>query len=133
MRRMKVDVAVSDSAVRVAAAIVVVALACWGVWQLASSLDPTTLKVWTLLATAAVFPAVWFGYWLGATESRGKVAGLDLGVNRVIEAATRTADLRATAASAMRRAVSDGPQELVLLPEPPITVQRLAEGEVIDV
>jgi len=72
-------------------------------WLMTTHVGPDVARLWALAATGAVPLAFALGYKLGHVEARGKVAGLDLGVGKVMRAAGQTAGLRVQAARAMRR------------------------------
>ena len=87
-----------------------------------------------VLAFAALvaLPVIGFCcYQLGLTEAKGRLRGIDQGIDRVTGAAAKAIDLRASSATLMRQAAN--PELLpVDLPqvEPVITVRRLGSGEV---
>jgi len=70
-------------------------------------------------------------YQLGLTEAKGRLRGIDQGVDRVTSAAAKAIDLRASSATLMRQAARPDPLA-VDLPQvgPSITVRQLESGEV---
>jgi hypothetical protein len=70
-------------------------------------------------------------YQLGLTEAKGRLRGIDQGVDRVSGMAATVVDLRASSATLMRQAARPDPLT-VDLPQvgPSITVRRLESGEV---
>ena len=117
-----------------ALALVVAGLA-WAVWTLAETyVSPTAARAWALAATI-LLPVVGRAcYHLGQTEARGKLSGIDAGIDRVTRAAATAIDLRATSASKMRQVTRPDPQVVLLPnPEPVITVRpQITDGEVVD-
>ncbi len=57
-------------------------------------------RLWALLATAALPVAA--GWWFGHTEARGRLAGIDQAVDRVMTAASKTAGLRVNTTRSIR-------------------------------
>ena len=94
-------------------------LAIWGVWQLVSIyVSPTWTRIWALIATALIPVAGWACFNLGLTENRGRLAGIDAGIDRVVKSAAAAIDLRATSTRKMRQAQQDPPVLLPPLPAP---------------
>lgn len=92
-------------------------------------------EVWLRILTFAALvslPIIGFScYQLGLTEAKGRLRGIDQGIDRVTGAAAKAIDLRASAARTMRQAVRPEPLA-VDLPQvgPIITVRQLESGEV---
>jgi len=85
--------------------------------------------------TTALLPIVaWTGWYFGHTESRGRLAGIDQAVDRVMGAATKAAGLRVGTVRAMRQATRpDLPVTTVVLPDVEIIPRRqLGGGNVIE-
>lgn len=104
----------------------VLALFGWAIWLFFKSyISPD----WTrLLAIAGLVssPLVgWACYNLGLTEARGKLGGIDAGIERVTKAAAAAIDLRATSAKVMREVAK--PPGLILQP-PVYTYRQLNDG-----
>lgn len=114
-------------------ALALVVLAGWGIWELVSLVPPDWARVWAIAATLFL-PIVGWGCWeLGQTESKGKLHGIDAGIERVTRAASTAIDLRATSVRKMRQAQTDSPVVLPPLPETIIVEQsQLQSGEVVD-
>jgi hypothetical protein len=103
-------------------------------WSLMLRVEPNVARAWALITTV-LLPIVGFaGYRLGKTEERGTLKGLEVGVSRVIDAANRTADVKATATRRMRQAQAEPPSVVVLPPpEPSFSIRpQLTAGEVIE-
>ena len=84
-------------------------------WWAMSQVGPDTARIWALVATLIIVPAGLLGYRLGHVEARGRMAGIDDGISRVMQAAGGAIDLRASAASSMKRVMQD-PDVVVDLP-----------------
>ncbi len=95
----------------------------------------TALRWWAGLITAVILPIALTSYWLGHTEARGRIAGLDLGINAVTKAAVnttdaagRTANIRVQAARQVAAPPTTPSVQQVFLPP---SVQRFAGHGVI--
>jgi hypothetical protein len=110
-----------------------VALIAWAIWELVSTyVSPTVARVWALIVTVLLPMVFGIGYNLGLTESRGKLRGIDAGVDRVVKAAAAAIDLRATSARKMRQAQAEPPVVLPPLPAPTIVERpQIDSGEVV--
>lgn len=103
----------------------------WGLWTLAEKfVSPGLTRFWALLATVLIPLVAGSFYWLGQIEARGKVAGLDLGIEKVTRAASSTVDLRATATSRMREAVRSEPPPPIMLPD--FNMREIIDGDVVE-
>lgn len=94
-------------------------------------IPPHAARAWALLATLLLPVAAWGGWWFGHTEQRGRLAGIDQAIDKVMGAASRTADLRVTGARAARQS----PAASVVLPALEIFPRQLAppgEDDVIE-
>jgi hypothetical protein len=120
--------------VAVALALAVLYGAGWLVWQMMLEVPPTWARGWALATTALLPIVAWTGWYFGHTESRGRLAGIDQAVDRVIGAATKTAGLRVGTARAMRQVTRpDPPVTTVILPDVEIIPRRqLSGGNVIE-
>ena len=110
-------------------ALMVVAGVGYVVWHSVTvRMSAGVVAAWALLATLLLIPMAGLGYWVGTLQARGVIQGLDLGVKPVTQAATRLADIRASAL----RAAKDEPM-IVELPMPQIA-PRLpgGGGEVVE-
>lgn len=115
--------------------LLVMAGASWAAWELASTcVSPTAARAWALLATALLPVAARAGYALGQSESRGKLVGIDAGIERVTKAAATAIDLRATSARAMRQARQPPVMQAPTILPPLEYVERpqLPGGDAID-
>ena len=77
-------------------------------------------------------PVVGWGCWeLGQTESKGKLHGIDAGIDRVTRAAATAIDLRATSARKMKQAQQ---APAVVLPPLPTIVERpqIESSEIVE-
>jgi hypothetical protein len=75
-----------------------------GIYKLVISLSPTVLRVWAVLATAAL-PLVGWSSWhvsRHVTKTEATLEGLDKGIEKVMGAAQRTADVRDRSAAMSR-------------------------------
>jgi len=96
--------------------------------------SPDWTRAIALLAMALIPVTGRAFYLLGLTESRGKLRGIDAGINRVTKAAATAIDLRATSARAMRQAVRPDPP-VVMLPQVQTIIRakpQLNSGEVVE-
>ena len=96
----------------------------------------STLRWWAGVATVAVPLAVWGGYVLGKMVARERLTGLEQGVNTVMKAAERTANLRVATIREVREvrrpespSPSANPAQVVIVPATP----RLPSGHDQDV
>ena len=87
-------------------AVLVVAVAGLA-WRGMSKVPPNAARAWALVATVLLPMVTWAGWWFGHTEARGRLAGIDQAVDKVMGAATRAAGLRVGTARAMRRVLID--------------------------
>jgi hypothetical protein len=91
------------------------------------------LAAWALVATALLVPALIGGYWLGRTEARGFLGGIDTALDKISLSVDR---LDRTAERGVRRQESRAPTFNVFPPAdhllPPVTHRDLVDGEVID-
>ena len=104
----------------------------WLAWRLMLLVPSDAARLWALIATA-LLPAVGYAAWcLGQLEARGRLAGMDQAIGKVMGAAARTADLRAGATQAIQRAATR-PPEIVALPEVEITKRApTSTGDVVE-
>ena len=115
-----------------AATLVILGFAGWGLWTLAEEfVSPGLTRAWAFVATALIPPVAGAAYWLGQAEARGKIAGVDLGVERVTRAAGTTVDLRTSATRQYREAAKPEPPPVVL-PDPQFSVRQIVDGEVVE-
>lgn len=98
----------------------------YAAWLFVCKLSIMTVRVWMIVATCLIPIAAWAGWWFGHTEARGRLAGIDQAVDKVMMAATRTVGTRADA----RRQVQP---TTVILPDVEI-IQRpsLPGAQIID-
>lgn len=102
-------------------ALMISAAALWLVWRGMLQVSPNAARAWALAATALLPLAAWSGWWFGHTEARGRLAGIDQAVDKVMSAATRVAAPRAKP-----QTVSEPP--VVVLPEVEIFPRQLPPG-----
>jgi len=99
------------------------------VWWTMQKVPANWARAWALLATMLLPVAIWAGWWFGHTEARGRLAGIDQAVDKVMGAASRTAGLRVDTSRAMRRTVvQEPPPAVVMLPDVEIVPRRLVRG-----
>lgn len=114
--------------------LVAVALGSWAIWAFFTAyISPVWTRVWAIAFTVAVPVVGRLCYTLGLTESRGKLVGIDQGIDKVYGAATRAIDLRSMAARSMPHTKWSSEPPMIALPEPPMIVRsQIERGEVID-
>jgi hypothetical protein len=98
----------------------------WLIWCGMLLVPANTARLWALLATALLPVVAWAGWYFGHTEARGRLAGIDQAVDKVMGAATRAAGLQVSAARAMRRSAPEPP--IVVLPDVEIVPRQLQSG-----
>jgi len=104
-------------------------LAGWGIWELALLVPSNPARVVALVALALLPVVAWIGWYFGHTEARGRLAGIDQAVDKVMGAATKTAGLRVGTVRAMRQATKpEPPVATVVLPDVEIIPRQLARG-----
>jgi hypothetical protein len=115
-------------------ALTTVGLAIIGLVLLTSVLSVGVLRAWAV-ASIFIIPLTGLAGWrLGTRDARAHLSGLDKGIDSVMRAADRTANLRTMAATRARQvmAVTSTPQPL-RLPDPEIVhVRPASDDEVID-
>jgi len=119
-------------------AIVIVALLTliiWLCWRAMLQVPADTARAWALVATLLI-PIVAYTAWrLGLVEARSRLAGIDQAVNKVMDVARRTADVRVGTVRSMREATSRPQQpvppapELPALPQPTVTHRGPGQGD----
>jgi hypothetical protein len=93
--------------------LVIVALTCLGVWKLTVTyVSPTLARAWALIATLVIPVAFAVGNHWGHAESKGRLKGIDQGIEKVVKAAT--------VATRPQRQVQivEQPRQRLILPEP---------------
>jgi len=105
----------------------------WIAWTLAETyVSPALTRFWALSATALILIVAWASYNLGQLEAKGKLDGLDLGVERVTKAAATAIDLRAQAAREIRQPRAEPSVTLLPDPGPALTFrQQIVDGETV--
>ena len=116
-------------------ALVILGIAVWLAWLGMLAVSPNAARAWALIATALLPFVAWASWYFGRTEARGRLAGIDQAVDKVMGAATRAASLRVGTSRAMRHAQgaerADPP--IVVLPDVEIIPRQLpASDRVID-
>jgi len=87
-------------------------------WHLLEGLDHATLTWWAFIATGLLVPVALGSFWLGRVVAKAQVEGLKLGVDTVIEAARRTAEVRISTARQARRTAPPAGGVNVFFPVP---------------
>jgi hypothetical protein len=82
----KVGVVVAGSLV----ALIIVYLILAAIWRWTNSLSVSALAAWALVSSALIAPAFALGWASGHIEARGRLAGIDLAIDRVMGAILRT-------------------------------------------
>lgn len=111
-------------------------------YKLLLSFSPTALRVWVVAATLALPLASWASWHVSRSIARTHLDGVDKGIDKVMHAAQKTADVRDRSAAMSRvarveRRTSQPVVQTDLLPNlPPPTIthqRRSSSGEIIDV
>jgi len=97
------------------------------IWRGMLKVPPNVARLWALLATALLPVFAWGGWFFGHTEARGRLAGIDQAVDRVMGAATKAAGLGVSTRRAMRR--QEPIESYVVLPEVEIVQRQLPPGQ----
>lgn len=110
----------------IAMALVGLVLVGWAVWVFfRACISPDWTRLIAICGLVSLPVVGWACYNLGLTESRGKLKGIDAGIERVTKAATAAIDLRATSARVMKEA--SRPPGVTLQP-PVYTYRQLSDG-----
>lgn len=99
-------------------------------WYGMLHVPPNAARAWALTATLLLFPVGALFWFLGHTEARGRLAGIDLAVDKVMGTATRAAGLGVQTRQAMHQATREQ-HHVVVLPDTQITQRRLTEGSTV--
>ena len=102
---------------------------------LVMSMSVGALQGWAVVSIFVLPMTFGAGWRLGTRDSRAHLSGLDKGINAVMKAAGKTADLRTTTAARARQVLSTRVtgQEPLQLPDPQIVhVGVVNSEEVID-
>lgn len=124
----------------VVVSIVAVAI-LYGLYTLLTALSPTVLRVWAVAATLALPLVGWVSWHVSRSITDTHLAGVDKGIDKVMHAAQKTADVRdrSAAMSRVTRVTPTGPPTnqadlLSTLPAPTISHRRRTpQGEIIDI
>jgi putative flippase GtrA len=100
----------------------------WLLWRGMLLVPPNAARVWALVATALLPIVGRAGWWFGHSEARGRLAGIDQGVDRMMGALARAAGLQVSTARAIHRPVAQEPP-VVVLPDVEIVQRQLHRGE----
>lgn len=101
-------------------ALVLATAIVYGLYRLALTASHETLAILVVALGLLLGPACWACYWLGGVENRGVLAGLGLGVNAVVGAANKTAEVKVATARRMRRDHDAPAPSLPALPRPQV-------------
>jgi len=106
----------------------VLALFGWAIWLFFETyISPTWTRAIAILALVSLPVVGWACYNLGLTEVKGKLKGIDQGIDKVVKAASAAIDLRASGARSMREATR--PPGVALPQVGPVIVRRqLSDG-----
>lgn len=97
-----------------------------------TSLSIGALRAWAV-ATIFIIPLSIFAGWrLGTRDARAHLSGLDKGIDRVMGAASKTADLRTSTAGRVRQVTTVMPTSTLRLPNPEIVHVKPTSDEVVD-
>jgi hypothetical protein len=118
-----------------AVAVGVFALVSWLCWRAMLAVPANTARAWALVTTLLI-PIVSYAAWrLGMIEARSRLAGIDQAVNKVMDVARRTADVRVGTVGRMRQATAKPQQpaqpepQLPALPQPTVTHRGPGQGD----
>jgi hypothetical protein len=111
--------------------LVILASIVWLLWRAMLEVPPNTARAWALVVTALLPLVAWGGWYSGHTEARGRLAGIDQAVDKVMGAATKAAGLRVGMARAMKTMHRTEAKEpsVVALPDVEIIPRQLPSGE----
>jgi hypothetical protein len=109
-------------------ALVILAGIVWLLWRAMLEVPPNMARAWALIVTALLPLVAWGGWCSGRVEARGRLAGIDQAVDKVMGAATKAAGLRVGTTRAMHRTEAKEPP-IVVLPDVEIIPRRLPNGE----
>jgi hypothetical protein len=114
----------------------ILALIGWLCWRAMLEVPADTARVWAIVATLLVPVVAYVAWRLGLIEARSRLDGIDQAVNKVMDVARRTADVRVGTARRMREATSARSQqsappapELPALPQPTVTHRGPDQGD----
>ena len=109
-------------------------------WIVTGRVSETTLRLWALVGTLVIMPAVWLGFWFGSrreteseAEARGTLVGIQAGVRQVMSAAQGTADIRVHTIERVRQVTQPAVQQppVIVLPQlgTRIAARQLGSGD----
>jgi hypothetical protein len=103
-------------------------------WRGMSHVEADAARAWALVATLLLPLGIWIGYRLGHTEAKGRLRGIDDGLDRVVHAASKAIDLRVTNITRTKTVQTDTPNVVVLPPpESAFTMRpQLPSGDVVE-
>lgn len=117
-------------------AVLVVATAVgivWAIWHFGMQrVAPDTARAWALIVTAMLPVTALLFWWLGHTEARGRLAGIDDAVDKVMKAALKTSQVRNRRSTTQPQRPDPGqwaPTGQVEILEP----RRLSQDDVIEI
>ena len=115
--------------------LVIVVSGSYGLWRLACKVNVGVLAAWALVTTVMVPVGVWAGMRWGSEGARGVVHGLDLGLNRAIQAASDIGDVKVNLHQRIHMPTAQEPQQPALPPLPEVRHlgSGYGNGDVIDV
>ena len=129
--------AIAISAILAAALVVGAGLAAW---HAMGKVAPDAARAWALIATVVLPGVFWAGWRMGHTEAKGRLQGIDDGLDKIVKAADLAINARATHIVKTKEAKRDQ-LPVVILPNPaqlpPVDStftmrQQLSAGEVIE-
>lgn len=111
--------------------LVVVAAMSIGAWYAARQLTQGVLAGLLLAACALLPVAGGIGYWLGATEARGTLKGLDLGVSKIFGTSVRATRRRGYMGQVAQYAnPAYAAPQIIALPE--VEFDQVQDASVVD-
>lgn len=78
----------------------------YAIWWIVCELPAVVVRAWMIVSTLLLPVVAWAGWWFGNTEARGRLAGIDQAVDKVMLAATRTIGTRTRVRQSMPPAVT---------------------------
>lgn len=100
-------------------------------WIMAGGID----RAWAVIATVLLPVCLWLGWWFGHTEARGRLAGIDQAVDKVMGAASKAVDLRVVSVRKTREVLATDQAPVVILPDPGSDFHmrpQLPSGDTVD-
>ena len=103
-------------------------------WHGMERVNPDGARAWALAVTVVLPGVFWAGWRMGHTEAKGRLRGIDDGLDKIVKAADLAINARATHIVKTKEAKGDRPPVVVLpTPESVFTMRRqLPAGDVVE-